>query len=151
MVGINPHVETLDAWVGLGIRQRVPTQQLPELFARTFTEVAAAAGRAGAVVVGPAYAEYFGEPGATVDVEIGFGVDHAVEVPGMTATERPSRRAVVGTHIGPYDTLSESYAELMPWLELEAMELGESMFEFYDSPPETDPESTVTRLVFPLA
>lgn len=66
-------------------------------------------------------------------------------------TQRPAMAAVVGTHVGPYDTLSDSYAELMPWLEEQQVELTGSMFEFYLSEPDEDPATTVTRLVFPLA
>ncbi len=150
MPGVDPHIEELGAWVSLGVRQNVPMKQLHELFGPTYTTVAGAAARAGAQVVGPAYAEYFGMPSDTVDVEIGFGVDHVVEVGGMVAAERPAVRAVVGTHVGPYARLEESYAELIPWLEMEEVELGDSMLEFYDSPPGTDPAATVTRLVFPL-
>lgn len=150
MPGVDPHIEELGAWVSLGVRQSVPRTQLHEVFEPTYEAVAAAAARAGAEVVGPAYAEYFGMPTDTVDVEIGFGVDREVEVGGMVAAQRPAVRAVVGTHVGPYDKLEESYAELMPWLEMEGVELGESMLELYESPPETDPASTVTRLVFPL-
>jgi effector-binding domain-containing protein len=125
--------------------------ELPGVFSSTYEKVAAAVGQAGAQLVGPAYAEYFGMPTDTVDVEIGFGVDQAVQVPGFAVTERPGGRAVVATHVGPYDKLEESYAELMPWLEMEGVELTESMFEFYESEPDVDPATTVTRLVFPLA
>lgn len=151
MPGVDPHIEELGAWVSLGVRQSVPRTRLHDLFGPTYETVATAATRAGAQVVGPAYAEYFGMPTDTVDVEIGFGVDRAVEVEGMVVARRPAVRAVVGTHVGPYDKLEESYAELLPWLELEGVELGESMLEFYASPPGTDPASTVTRLVFPLS
>jgi effector-binding domain-containing protein len=151
MPGTDPHIETLEPWVSVGVRNTVPMAELSSVFAQTYEKVAAAVGTAGARLVGPAYAEYFGMPTDTVDVEIGFGVDRAVEVPGFAVTERPGGRAVVATHVGPYDKLEESYAELMPWLEMESVELTESMFEFYDSEPDEDPATTVTRLVFPLA
>ncbi len=151
MSGIDPHIENLGPWVSLGSRHSVPTPQLHELFAPTYEKVAAAAADAGVRLLGPAYAEYFGIPGEMVDVEIGFGVDRVVDIPGLVAAEHPAVRAVVGTHVGPYDKLEESYAELLPWLEMEEVELGDSMLEFYDSPPDTDPEVAVTRLVFPLA
>ena len=151
MTAVDPHIENLGAWVSLGVRRTVPREQLHELFGPTYGTVAAAATGAGARVLGPAYAEYFGMPGETVDVEIGFGIDRPVDVDGMVTAEHPAVRAVVGTHVGPYDELEQSYAELMPWLEMEGVELTDSMLEFYDSPPETDPAATVTRLVFPLA
>ncbi|MBK8448265.1 MAG: GyrI-like domain-containing protein [Micropruina sp.] len=151
MTGVDPHIENVDSWVSLGVRRTVPMAELSTVFGPTFEAVAAAAGQAGAAVVGPAYSEYFSVPTDTVDVEIGFGVDHLVEVPGMNAKQRPATRAVIGTHVGPYDKLSESYTELMGWLEQQDVELTDSMFEFYDSEPDVDPNAAVTRLVFPLA
>lgn len=151
MAGVDPHIENLEAWVSAGVRSSVPMAELHTVFDHAFSSVAAAAAGAGAVLVGPAYAEYFGMPTDVVDVEIGFGVDRVVEIPGVTVTQRPAMAAAVGTHVGPYDTLSDSYAELMPWLEEQQVELTGSMFEFYLSEPDEDPATTVTRLVFPLA
>lgn len=148
MTGLDPHVEELAPWVSVGVRQVVPMAGLHEVFDTTYGRVAMAVGSAGGQIVGPAYAEYFGMPTDTVDLEIGFGVDRAIEVAGMTTTEQPAMRAIVATHVGPYDTLRQSYAELMPWLENQP--LTESMFELYDSEPGEDPATTVTRLVFPL-
>lgn len=150
MPGVDPHIETIDAWVGLGVRRVIPMAELSEAFGPTYEKVTAAASEAGATLVGPAYAEYFGMPTDTVDVEIGFGIDRVVEASGFVVSRRPETRAVVATHVGPYDKLQESYAELMPWLEMEELELSASMFEFYDSEPDADPETLVTRLVFPI-
>jgi effector-binding domain-containing protein len=151
MAGTDPHFENLDAWVSAGIRATVPMTQLPAAFGATYEKVAAAVAQAGGRVVGPAYGEYFGVPTDTVDVEIGFGIDGVRDVPGVSVRERPAARAVVATHVGPYETLQESYAELMPWLELEQAELSESMFEWYLTDPDTDPSAMITKLVFPLA
>lgn len=151
MAGTNPHFENLDAWISAGVRATVPMAQLPAVFGATYEKVAAAVADAGGRLVGPAYGEYFGMPSETVDVEIGFGIERALEVPGVTVTEHPPTRAVVATHVGPYDTLKDSYAELMPWLELEQAELTDSMYEWYLSEPDADPATTVTKLVFPLA
>jgi effector-binding domain-containing protein len=125
--------------------------QLPAAFGSTYEKVAASVAEAGGRVVGPAYGEYFGTPADTVDVEIGFGVARALEVPGVLVRERPASRAVVATHVGPYETLPQSYAALMPWLEEQQVELGGSMFEWYLSEPDAEPSTVVTKLVFPLA
>lgn len=125
--------------------------ELPDIFGKAFGEVAEAVGRCGAAVVGPAYGRYFGMPGETVDVEIGFGIDRVVDAPGrLLITEHPETRAAVGTHIGPYDQLEGAYGEFMPWLAGQDLSLAEDMFEFYDSDPEVDPAATVTRIVFPI-
>lgn len=150
MADVSPHLETIDPWISAGIRQVVPMGDLKDVFAAVFQNVAGAVAVAGGQLVGPAYACYYGMPSAVVDVEIGFGIDRLVDAPGLNVNEQPATRAVVGTHVGPYDELSQSYQELMPWFEQQEFDLADLMWEFYDSPPETDPSETVTRMVFPL-
>ncbi|MFT4110989.1 GyrI-like domain-containing protein [Propionicimonas sp.] len=149
-MGVHPHIESLDAWTGAGVRRVLPMSGLADAFGPTYERVSAAVEAAGARIVGPVYAEYFGMPSDVVDVEIGLGIDTEVEVAGLQVRTHPATRAVVATHVGPYERLSESYRELMPWLEMEEFELSDSMIEFYDSAPGTDPEHLVTRLVFPF-
>jgi effector-binding domain-containing protein len=125
--------------------------ELQQAFPATFQEVAAKVSAAGGTVLGPAYARYFGMPADTVDVEIGFRIDRPLPVPDLAVNENPAVQAAVGTHVGPYELLEKSYAEVMPWLAQQHLKLADSMLEFYDSPPEVDPAQTVTRVVFPLA
>lgn len=148
---VNPKIETLPAWVSAGRRQVVPMAELPDVFPKVYGDVAEAAATAGVALVGPAYALYFGMPGDTVDVEIGFGIDRVSDVPGLVVTERPETRAAVGTHVGPYSELGAAYEKFMPWLAEQRLQLTNDMFEFYDSEPDEPPESTITRMVFPLA
>jgi effector-binding domain-containing protein len=151
MSGLNPHVETIEPWVSAGIRQLVPVAALHEVFPAAFEQVVATVSQAGGTVVGPAYARYFGMPTDSVDVEIGFGIDRPIAGTDLTVHENPAVQAAIGTHVGPYELLEKSYAEVMPWLAEQHLKLADSMLEFYDSPPEVDPAQAVTRMVFPLA
>ena len=151
MSGLNPHLETIEPWVSAGIRRLVPMETLHEVFPAAFTEVVAKVSEAGGQAVGPAYARYFGMPADTVDVEIGFGIDRPVPAGDLVVHENPAVQAAIGTHVGPYELLEKSYAEMMPWLAQQHLQLADSMLEFYDSPPDVDPAQTVTRMVFPLA
>ena len=148
---IDPHIETLPAWVSAGERTVVAMTELRVAFPAAFGKVAEAVGRAGGQIGGPAYARYFGMPTDTVDVEIGFAIDRTLDLPGLVVTEHPETRAVVATHQGPYELLSQSYEEITAWFSGQELPLEESMFEFYDSPPEEDPATTITRIVFPLS
>ena len=78
-------------------------------------------------------------------------IDRTLDLPGLVVTEHPETRAVVATHQGPYELLSQSYEEITAWFSGQELPLEESMFEFYDSPPEEDPATTITRIVFPLS
>lgn len=149
MASSDPRIDTIDAWVSAGIRQVVPMAELSKAFSDTYQKVAALVGAAGGQLVGPAYGCYFGMPSDVVDLEIGFGIDRAIESADLTVTEQPEVQAVVATHVGPYEDLSATYEKLMPWLEQQDLDLADHMWELYDSGPETRPEETVTRIVFP--
>ena len=148
MSDVNWHVESLDAWISAGIRQVVPMAELSQAFDKGFVTVAAAAAAAGAELVGPAYACYFGMPTETVDVELGFGVRTLTELPELVLTQQPAIQALVGTHVGPYADLRLAYDTLPGWLAENPTSLSDTMFEFYDSEPGVDPP--ITRMVFPL-
>ena len=149
-MAVNPHLETIEAWTTAGLRSTVPMAELHEAFPEAYRQVAAAVAQAGAQLVGPAYGCYFGMPDDLVDVEIGFGIDREVDLPGLVVTTHQPQRAVVATHVGPYSELSRSYDELMPWLAGQNLELADRMWELYDSEPDAEPAETVTRIVFPL-
>jgi effector-binding domain-containing protein len=149
-MSVNPRIVTIDAWLAAGIRQIVPMHELSRVFPAVYQQVAEEVATSGGQVRGPAYACYFGMPTDVVDVEIGFGIDRELPLDGMTVTAWPSTRAVVGTHVGPYDGLAASYDEIGAWLSRQSLDLTDYMWEFYDSPPEVDPAETVTRIVFPL-
>lgn len=150
MAATDPEVETIEAWVSAGIRQVVPMAELSTAFPDTYRKVAGLVSGSGGQLVGPAYGCYFGMPSDVVDVEIGFGIDRTIEAPDLTVTAQPAVRAVVATHVGSYDQLSDTYEKLMPWLEQQDLDLADHMWEFYDSEPETPPEECVTRIVFPV-
>ncbi|MFZ0529688.1 MAG: GyrI-like domain-containing protein [Propionicimonas sp.] len=150
-MSVNPKLDTLPAWVSAGVRQVVPMAQLPAVFGRVFEQVAGAVAAAGGEVTGPAYAHYFGMPTETVDVEIGFGMARAIELPGLVVTENPPLRVALGTHVGPYAELPRAYGELMGWLAQQQVAITDSMYEFYDSEPDVPAEATITRMAFPLA
>jgi effector-binding domain-containing protein len=65
----------------------------------------------------------------------------------------PAGRVVTGTHIGPYETLGQTYEQLMAWMRAEGLTLAEGMWESYLSDPsvEPDPNTWRTLIVWPLA
>ena len=138
-MSVNPRIETIDAWIAAGIRQIVPMHELSRVFPEAYQRVAREVMAAGGQLRGPAYGCYFGMPTDVVDVEIGFGVDRELRLSGMTVTPWPVTRALVGTHVGPYEDLAQSYEELEAWINQQDLELTDYMWEFYDSPPDVDP------------
>ena len=133
--------------------EQVPMADLTEFFGRAFATVMEVVGRQGARVAGPPFAMYHGTPSDTVDVDAGFPVSAPVEaVEGVRAAVLPGGRAAEATHIGPYDTLAQTYGEMMRWIEEQGLEPGTDMWEQYLTDPETEPDPTNwrTRVLCPL-
>jgi effector-binding domain-containing protein len=151
MPELNPHIEVIAEWIRAGIRLQVPLSELHQVFGSTFERVAQAVTAGGSDIIGPAYACYFGEPGEIVDLEIGFGITPSITSEDVLVTEVPTQEAVVGTHIGPYDQLEDSYNRLVPWLVDQDITIADHMYELYDVMPAENPSNARTRLVFPLA
>jgi hypothetical protein len=96
-----------------GVRDRVPMADLSGFFSRAFGETMAAISAQGAHASGPPFGKYYGRPDAFVDVEAGFPVATPIEpagdvVPGFL----PGGRVVEAVHVGPFDTMGETYAQL---------------------------------------
>jgi effector-binding domain-containing protein len=135
------------------VRRVVPMADLREFFDESLPKVAEDVSVAGGRLSGPPFGWYHGRPGETVDVAVGFPVAGDVHSPegGVTLTERPGGRCVVGVHVGPYDRLEETYAGLMPWMAEHHLVPREDMWEEYLSEPSGDPSTWQTRIVVPLA
>jgi effector-binding domain-containing protein len=92
------------------VRRVVPMAELPGFFGEAFHAVAAAVEAGGGAIAGPPFGAYYSMPTETVDVAAGFPVagwdGDAGEV---TVHARAGGRAVVTVHVGPYDTMVETY------------------------------------------
>lgn len=134
------------------VRRVVPVAEIKEFFDSAYGTVAEAVGAAGGRVSGPPFGWYHGMPTDTIDVAAGFPVSGDVHTPdgGIHLVERPGGRAVVGMHVGPYDTLGETYGELMRQVEAQSLTLRGDFWEEYLSPPQGDPATWQTRIVIPV-
>lgn len=136
------------------VHDRVPTDQIKELFARALPAVMAALARQGGHPVGPPFAKYFGMPTDTVEVEVGFPVASAVtETDGVTRGTLPGGPVVRTLHVGPYDTLPETYDAVMTFMKEEGLEPADAMWEVYLSDPaaQPDPATWRTEVWWPVA
>lgn len=134
------------------VRRRVPVQEMSEFFGHAFEQVMSAVPEAGGRVSGPPFGWYHGMPTDTVDVSAGFPVAGDVHVPdgGVVVEERPGGRAAVAVHVGPYDTLQDTYGQVMAWIAGRSLEPREDMWEEYLSEPAGDPATWRTRVVVPV-
>jgi effector-binding domain-containing protein len=146
-------IDTIEAQPAAAIRRQVPMAELKEAFDTGFSQVMQAVMEQGATVAGPPFGYYHGMPGETVDVSIGFPVSTAVLADDVEPFELPGGRAIVATHVGPYEELERTYGELTAWAQSEGLTLAEGTWEQYMSDPtvEPDPSTWRTLIVWPLA
>lgn len=147
-------VETIQPQTAAVVRAEVPMSELSEVFHRAFETVPQVAGAQGVAIVGPPFGYYPRMPTDTVAVVAGFPVAGRVTADGeVEPFELPGVRAVTGTHVGPFETVGQTYEELMKWAEAEGLTLAEGMWESYLSDPSTEPDPSTWRtlVVWPLA
>lgn len=146
-------VETIDPQPAAVVRAEVPMAELRSVFDRGFHAVMAAVQAQGLAIAGAPFGYYPRMPSDTVAVVVGFPVAGGFTADGAVEPfELPGGRAVTGTHVGPYEELESTYAELMAWTRAEGLTLAEGMWECYLSDPsaEPDPGTWRTLLVWPL-
>ncbi|HMO11186.1 MAG TPA: GyrI-like domain-containing protein [Actinotalea sp.] len=84
----------------------------------------------------------------------GFPVDGPVTVAGGFAHRLvlPGGRAVQAVHVGPFDTLEQTYEALLAWLSEQGLTPSGQMWESYLSDPavEPDPAAWRTLIVWPV-
>jgi effector-binding domain-containing protein len=136
------------------VRGNVAIADLPGFFARAFHETAEAAAAAGVEIVGAPFGYYPEMPAETVAVEAGFPVSAQADVRGGAhRLVLPGGRVVQVVHIGPYDTVEDTYAEVESWMADQGLRPAPRMWECYLSDPEVDrdPATWRTRIVVPIA
>lgn len=137
-----------------GVRKQVPMTGLTEFFSRAFEETMAALQAQGQYPIGPPFGKYYGAPGETVDVEAGFPVAQPITPSGTVVPgELPEGRIVEAVHVGPFDTLRDTYAELERYMDQAKLPRAPVMWENYLSNPETepDPANWRTEICWPIA
>ncbi len=152
---IAPEIVELPDQDTLAVRGDVPYAEMPDFFGRAFTAVTTAVSESGVQVVGPPFGFYPTTSTDTAVVEAGVPV---LAAPTETSGEvhrlvLPGGRAVVAVHVGPYDTLHQTYDALSTWMKENDLVPAESKWEHYLSDPaaEPDPATWRTQIVQPLA
>ena len=137
----------------LAVRGEVPVEGLGEFFGRAFGEVMAVVEAAGVEIVDAPFGYYPAMPTEVVTVEAGLPVSAPVEASGdVHPLVLPGGRAVVGVHVGPYDSLEATYTELTSWMAARGLTPAGTMWESYLSDPEAEPDPATwrTRITWPI-
>lgn len=137
-----------------GIRENVPMTELTSFFARAFHDTMGALQAQGMFPTGPPFGKYYGMPAETIDVEAGFPVATAIAPAGnVRPGTLPGGRCVEAIHVGPYDTMKQTYAEVERYVADAGLTPSAVVWESYLSDPqvEPDPSSWRTLICWPVA
>jgi effector-binding domain-containing protein len=128
------------------LRAQVPVAELPTFFQKAFGATWNALRKQGLSPTGPPFALYHGIPTRSVDVEVGFPVTASPQPEGEVAPSTlPGGRAVEAVHVGPYDTMGETYGQVEQWMVAERLQPGPVMWESYLSDPQAEPDPATWR------
>lgn len=133
------------------VQATVPPGGLPAFLSYAFVAVANALVRQGVDVTGPPLALYRSVSEDAVDVEAGFPVAADVTPEGdVRPSSVPGGEAIETVHIGPYETLRDTYRDMAEWMERHGRHPGGPTWESYLTGPD-DPAGPETLVVWPIA
>ena len=136
------------------VRERVPMSELPQFFGRALHQAMAAVRAQGRHPVGPPFSLYHGMPTDAVDVEAGFPVDGPITVvDGVTPGVLPGGTVAETLHVGPYESLGETYDAVLSYVKAQGLTPSSDMWEVYLSDPEREPDPATwrTQVFWPVA
>jgi effector-binding domain-containing protein len=85
-------------------------------------------------------------PTDSVDVEAGFPASAAITASGdVVPGTLPGGRVAEATHVGPYDTIQQTYGELQRYVADAGLTPGDVMWECYLSDPQSQPDPATWR------
>lgn len=135
------------------IRKTVPMDQMPNFFGDSYGRIFHEVEASHLTVTGAPYGRYRGMPSDTYDVEAGVPIaETTTSHDDIVAGYLPEVEAVEFVHVGPYDTLVQSYESIAAWMSERDIIPGAEMWELYLTDPEEEPDETKweAKIVWPI-
>ena len=137
----------------LGVRASATMDKVGEVMGPLFGELYAYIQERGQTPAGMPFAIYHSMDGNGVDLECGMPVAAPMDGAGrIEASELPGGTVVTVTHMGPYDTLPQTWAALTAWMGEQGLQPAGAPWEVYVTDPvtETDQSKWRTQIFFPV-
>jgi len=146
-------VVELQPQIAAAVHGEVKLEQMPAFFGKAFHQVMAAVEGSDVSITGPPFGYYPTMPTDVIVVEAGFPTSGPIDPQGDVRTiELPGGTAVVTTHVGPYETMEQTYTELHAWIAAHGYKGAAGMWEEYLSDPSAEPDQSKWRtgIVWPV-
>ncbi|MDD1767557.1 MAG: GyrI-like domain-containing protein [Methanomassiliicoccales archaeon] len=137
----------------LGIRMKTDIAHLPVSIGTMYHELFGYLGARQIQPLGMPYAEYFEVCEKVVDVECGVAVPPGAQGEGrIVARVIPGAKTLCAVHVGPYETMTSTYAKIDAWIGEKGYAYAGSPREVYHSDPQKDKDSSkwVTEIFWPV-
>ena len=137
----------------VGIRTTVAMNEIGKVMGPLFGELHGHIRQSGQQAAGAPLAIYYSPPGDTVDLECAIPVAAPIAGAGrVRAGELPAGKAATVTHVGPYDTLSQTWAALTAWMQSQGLAAAGAPWESYVTDPGAEPDQSRWRtdIFFPV-
>lgn len=127
---------------------------MPQVIGQGFGTLSMLFSKAGAAMAGNPMAHYLDFDAQSVTFELGFPVLESdtdkLLAAGLSIGRTPGGRNMTAVHIGPYDTVSDTYELMGAAMKAQGVAGSKDMWESYASPPETPPAEIRTEVIWPL-
>jgi effector-binding domain-containing protein len=148
--GIAPEIVHLEPRHAAVMHLVGPPSALPTLLGQAFEATMQQLALSGGQVAGPPFARYFGF-GEQIDAEAGFPyIGTLVPTDQVHDMVLPGGRAVMATHVGPYEEIGGVWKRVESWIHARDLVQTEAPWEAYLTGP-SDPGQPVTQIVFPVS
>ncbi len=143
----------LEAQPIVGIRTTVAMNEIGKVMGPLFGAVHGHIRQNGQQAAGAPLAIYYSPPGDSVDLECAIPVASPMAGAGrVRAGELPAAKVATVTHVGPYDTLSQTWAALTEWMNSQGLAAAGAPWESYVTDPGAEPDRSKWRtdIFFPV-
>lgn len=142
----------------LTIRKSATMATIPERMGQIFSEIIALMGKKGIASAGAPFAYWHNMNSESMskgvfDMECGFPVGMPVEGEGQIKSSKlPGGKVITAMHIGPYETLAETYEAIQAWIKEKGYQVEEDMWETYLTNPceVSDKSKWMTEIFWPM-
>lgn len=155
---LNIEIKEMSEQPALTIRESANLESIPDRMGKIFSEIMEFMGNKGISPAGAPFAYWHNmNPESMLkgifDMECGFPVGTPVEGEGLIQASRlPGGKVITAMHIGPYDTLAETYEAVRVRIGELGYEAGQDMWETYLTNPCEVPDKSkwITEIFWPV-
>ena len=153
---VSCRVTTTENTPTIGVRAVVRFDEMESFFKEAYSHLSEVISDVGLEVTGPPFGRYRGVPGDTTDVEAGVPIvarPSHVHPAGVVWGAFPAVEVVEAIHLGSYDSLSDTYGEMVLWMHARGLNPIDDMRDVYLTDPSVEPDVSKwqTKVVWPFS